>query len=182
VAAAAAGAEEAAAVGEEEEVATAEEEDEDVAGMGVTVAAGGMPVDGRVALVMLAFLALIIFLGTRLLLSAPVASMEQVGSIAILKRSWRLTAGHFWRLFAFIWLFVIGALVVILAVGTIVNLIVMQIFGGMEPLSVAALITALVVSLATAAITAMFVVMVSEIYAELAGRDAATVSVPSSGT
>ena len=59
---------------------------------------------------------------------------------------------------------------------------VMQIFGSIEPLSVAALLTALVVSLATAAVTAMFVVMVSEIYTELAGRDAATVSVPSSGT
>jgi uncharacterized membrane protein YjgN (DUF898 family) len=153
-----------------------------LAAMGVTVAGAGAPMDGRVALVMLAFLALIIFLGTRLLVSAPVASMEHVGSFTILKRSWQLTSGHFWRLFAFIWLFVIGAVVVILAVGTIVNLIVMQVFGSIDPLSVAALITALVVSLVTAGITAMFVVMVSEIYAELAGRDAALVSVPSSGT
>lgn len=153
-----------------------------LAAMGVTVGEGGVPMDGRVALVMLVFLALIIFLGTRLLVSAPVASMENVGSFAILKRSWQLTSGHFWRLFAFIWLFIIAALVVILAVATIVNLIVMQIFGGIEPLSVAALITALVASLATAAVTAVFVVMVSEIYAELAGRDSAQVSVPSSGT
>ena len=85
-------------------------------------------------------------------------------------------------MFAFIWLFLIGALVLVIAVGTIVNLIVVQMFGGIEPLSVAALISALVLSLVTAALTALFVVMVSEIYAELAGRDAAEVSVPSSGT
>jgi hypothetical protein len=153
-----------------------------LAAMGVTVAEGGVQMSGRVALVMLAFLALIIFLGTRLLVSAPVASMEHAGSFAILKRSWQLTSGHFWRLFAFIWLFIIGALVVMLATGTIVNLIVMQLFGNMDPLSAAALISALVVSLVMAGITAMFAVMVSEIYAELAGRDAALVSVPSSGT
>jgi len=153
-----------------------------LATMGVTVSEGGVPMDGRIALVMLAFLALIVFLGTRLLLSAPVASMEHAGSLAILKRSWKLTSGHFWRLFGFVWLFIIGALVVILAVATIVNLIVMQLFGSIEPLSVSALIAALVLSVVTAAITAMFVVMVSEIYAELAGRDTAQVSVPSSGT
>jgi len=150
--------------------------------MGVTMTEGAVPSDGRIALVMLAFLALIVFLGTRLLLSAPVASMEKIGSFAILKRSWQLTSGHFWRLFGFIWLFIIGALVVILAVATIVNLIVIQLFGSIEPLSVAALIAALAVSLVTAAITAMFVVMVSEIYAELAGRGSAQASVPSSGT
>lgn len=152
-----------------------------LAAMGVTPG-GAPPADGRVLLVMLAYLALIVFLGTRLLVSSPVASMEQVGPIGILKRSWRLTSGHFWRLFAFIWLFLIAALVVLIAAATITNLVVGQIFGPIEPLSVAALILALVVSLATAAVTTAFIVMVSEIYAELAGRDPAHASVPSSGT
>jgi hypothetical protein len=70
---------------------------------------------------------------------------------------------------------------VVIATGTILNLIVVQLFGAVEPLTVSALIIALVVSLVTAAITAMFIVMAAEIYAQLEAAEL-EVSVPSSGT
>lgn len=149
--------------------------------IGVTMTPGATPTDGRAALAMLVYLVLIIFLSTRLVLSAPVASMEDAGPLAILRRSWDLTSGHFWRIFGFLMLFLIAALVVVIATGTILNLIVVQLFGAVEPLTVSALIIALVVSLVTAAITAMFIVMAAEIYAQLEAAEL-EVSVPSSGT
>jgi hypothetical protein len=153
-----------------------------LAAMGVAMSPGAAPTDGRGLLIVAVFFGLVLFLGTRLLVSSPVASMEPVGPIAILKRSWKLTSGNFWRLFAFIWLFLIAAMVVLIAAASLTHLIVGQLFGAVEPFTAGALIIALVVSLVTSGITAMFVVMVSEIYAQLAAPDPAQVSVPNSGT
>jgi len=49
-----------------------------------------------------AMVGLIAFLGVRLILLNPVVIDGQDGVVASLKRSWRLTQGHFWRLLGFV--------------------------------------------------------------------------------
>ena len=41
-------------------------------------------------------------------MTSPVASEETVGPIGIIRRSWELTRGNWWRLFGFIVLFLLG--------------------------------------------------------------------------
>lgn len=121
-------------------------------------------------LVMLLFLVLAIAIGVRLLLSSPVASLEQNGPIGILRRSWELTGGHFWRLFGFLLLFLIAAVVVLGVVAMIAGLL-GAVAGEPEPLSASALISALITALASAVVTGVFVVMLTRIYLQVAGRD-----------
>lgn len=130
----------------------------------------------------LAFLALVIFVGVRMLMTSPVASEEGVGPVAILRRSWQLTAGHWWRLFGFLMLFLIGIGVAMAAISWIVSSLALALFGPIEPMSASALLVALVDSIVNAAVTALLAVMLARIYAELAGRESLDVSVPRSGT
>ena len=122
-------------------------------------------------LIILALSFVILAVAVRLLLAAPVASLEGLGPVAILRRSWQLSAGHFWRLFGFLILFLIAAIVVLGVVSMIAGLFAAM-AGQTEPFSVSALIIALLTSVASAAVTTVFVVMLTRMYMQLAGRDA----------
>ena len=126
------------------------------------------------------FIALACFVGIRMLMSSPVASEEATGPITILKRSWQLTGGHWWRLFAFLILFLIGAGIAMAAISWAVSLVATMLFGPVEPMSISALIVALVDAIANAVVTVILAVMLARIYVQLAGGE--SVSVPSSGT
>jgi hypothetical protein len=135
-----------------------------------------------VLLLALLYLAAACFFAIRFVLSAPVASAEPVGPIGILRDSWRLTAGHWWRLFGFVILFFIAAIVVLVAAGGAVGVLAGVLFGGIEPMSAGALVLALVQALLNAALTVLFTVMLARIYLQLAGRDQVQASVPTRGT
>ena len=62
-------------------------------------------------------------------MSAPVASAEAAGPIAIIRRSWTLTSGHWWHLFGFLLLFFIGAIVLLLAVSAAAGVVAGLFFG-----------------------------------------------------
>jgi hypothetical protein len=148
----------------------------------------GVPLDVRpialspaVLLVGFLYVGLLCFIGVRLILSAPVASAERVGPIAILRRSWTLTAGHWWPLFGFLLIFLVGAVILLLAVGAAVGVVIGLFIGSIQPMSAGALVLALVQSLVSAAVTTLFAVMVTRIYLQLVGRGEAQSSVPSSG-
>jgi hypothetical protein len=131
----------------------------------------------------LGFLILVVaamFLAVRLMLSSPVASAEPVGPIAILTRSWALTGGNWWRLFAFLFLFGLGALALLFAVAAVVGVIAKLALGGIGPMTLGGLFVAVVGQLLNAAMWVVFFVMLARIYLQLAGRGG--VSVPSSGT
>ncbi|HXH53264.1 MAG TPA: hypothetical protein VNH53_07540 [Sphingomicrobium sp.] len=119
-----------------------------------------------------------LFLAVRLLPTVAVASAEPIGPIAILKRSWSISRGHFWRLFGFLVLFIVAALILVVAMTLVIGTIVGLIFGNPQPFSVGALILALLLGVVQTAVTVIYIVMVSRIYAQLT----AEVSVPSSGT
>ncbi|HUG46283.1 MAG TPA: hypothetical protein VMK31_07215, partial [Sphingomicrobium sp.] len=134
------------------------------------------------AILLLLVVALAIFVGVRMLLSSPVASEEASGPIAIIRRSWELTSGHFWRLFAFLLLFVIGAAVTMLAVGAAFGLLAVLLFGPVEPMSGSALVVAIAEAFVNSAVTLILAVMLARIYLQLAGRGALDVTVPSTGS
>ena len=121
----------------------------------------------------------LLFVSVRMLMTSSVATAEAVGPLDILRRSWALTSGHWWRLFAFLLLFLIVAVVAMSATGAVVGLVGKLLFGPVEAMSVHALFIALLVELVTTLVTLGFLVMVARIYLQLAGRE---VSVPSSGT
>jgi hypothetical protein len=152
-----------------------------LAALGVPVDAKTMPMTPGVTFVLLLFIALVVFIAVRMLMTAPVASAEDIGPVAIIQRSWSLTAGHWWRLLGFLLSFFIGAVVALLAVSAVSGAVAALLFGPIEPMSASALLVALVEALANAAITGLFAVMLARIYAQLAGSGVQA-SVPSSGT
>ena len=122
------------------------------------------------ALVILIAIPVMIFLAIRMLMSAPVASAEGVGPIAIIKRSWELTVGNWWRLFGFFLLFVIAGGVVLIAVNSVMGLVAKLLFGSLDPLTIGALLVAIVGQLVAAAFTVFLMTMLARIYVQLSGH------------
>lgn len=149
--------------------------------LGVPLQAKPIPASPQLIIVSLVVFAIVIFLAVRFLLSAAVASAEPVGPIALLRRSWGLTGRHFWPLLGFVALYLVGAVLLLMAVISAVGAVVGLLMGPIQSLSAGALIIALVQALLSAAISTIFFVMIARIYAQLAGREHAQASVPSSG-
>jgi hypothetical protein len=151
--------------------------------------AAGVPIDGPeliraplFLLLCLLYLVLLIFVLVRMLMSSPAATAESIGPIAIIKRSWDLTAGNGWRLFGFLMLFFIGAFAVVIAVGAATGAAVAAFLGRIEPMTASALVMALVEAIVQAAATVLLAVMLARIYVQLAGHSQAQAGVPISGT
>ncbi len=64
----------------------------------------------------LALLPLLVWLGTRLMLAPAAISVERLGPIRAIRRSWFLTKGLFWRLLG---IYVLSSLIISLAAGTV---------------------------------------------------------------
>ena len=111
---------------------------------------------------------ILLFLGVRLIMTTPVASAEPVGPIAILKRSWALTRGRWWRLFGFLLLFFIAAFVAVTAITAVIGVLVGLADGPPEQWSIGALVLALTTQILSAIMTVLLVVMVARLYAQLA--------------
>ena len=140
------------------------------AGVPITSTGARVPATPVTILVGLLYLAIAAFFGVRMILAAPIASAEDIGPIAILRRSWALTAGHWWALFGFVAMFLVGVLVVLFAVNSAVGTVVRLALGNVEPMSAAALVIALVQALVSAAISTLFSLMLARIYLQLAGK------------
>ena len=155
-----------------------------LAAMGVPLgreAAGSPPQPGTLVALLL-FFAIACFVGVRMLMTLPVASAEPIGPVALIKRSWQLTAGHFWRLFGFLVLFFVAGMIVIFAIEAVVGIVSRLMTGPtVEPMSLSALIIALVQAVLNAALITVLAVMLARIYVQLAGRAGAEASVPSTG-
>lgn len=123
----------------------------------------------------------VIYLSVRLVLASAVASAERIGPVGIVQRSWALSAGNWWRMFAFLALFVLAALCLLFAASAVIGLLVTALLGNPEPMSVGALIIALVSEIVVALVSTVFFVMLARIYVQLAGRAEAEVGVPTTG-
>ena len=129
-----------------------------------------------------AFLVLMVMLviGVRMMMTSPVASSEQGGPIDILKRSWALTSGHWWKLFGLLCVFLLLIIIVMAAVGAVVGIVSRILFDPIEPMTVGALFIAVCTQLVSAIFTTGLLVMLARIYVQLCASPSA--SVPSSGT
>jgi len=123
-----------------------------------------------------------VVVGIRMMMTSPVATAEPAGPLAIVKRSWQLTSGHWWRLFALICLFLLVMAVVMGALGAVLGILSRIFFDPIEPMTVGALIVAAATQLVSAIFTTGLLLMLARIYAQLAGPAHDEVSVPSSGT
>lgn len=158
---------------------------------GIAAYAAGVPFDrsseqaflnSPVAMLLsLMYMALLIFIAIRMLMSSPVASEEDAGPVRILRRSWELTRGHWWRLFGFIVMFVIGALILVAAVNWAVTAAAVVLLGAIAPMSASALVVGFFDSIVSGTVTVFLAVMLARIYLQLTGRVAAGASVPKSG-
>jgi hypothetical protein len=113
------------------------------------------------------FLLALIYFSIRLLPLLAVVAAEPVGTISALKRSFALTSGHFWRLFAFLLMLMLGFAIVALAVGAVIGTIVNLLLGVPEAWSLALLLIALAGGLVQAAFVMVYVGMLARIYAQL---------------
>jgi hypothetical protein len=121
------------------------------------------------------------FVAVRMILASAVACAEDDGPLKILRRSWELSKGNWWRLFAFLLLFGVGALCLIYAVDSVVGLLVRMTLEDAGPRSLGGLIISIVSQLVSAALSVILFVMIARIYAQRGGT-AVQASVPSSGT
>lgn len=150
---------------------------------GVSVSEQQIPASPATWAVMIALIAVYCVIWVRVIaMAAPVASAESAGPVALIRKSWDLTAGHFWRLLGFALLFFIGGGVAVWAIAAVTDLLVRILFGAPDPLSVSALILAIVNAIANATVVTVLTVMLARIYVQLSGRGSIDVSVPSSGT
>lgn len=124
---------------------------------------------GPMLLAFLIFAMLAIALWVRLMLMVPVAAAEAVGPIGIIRRSWELTGGHFWKLLGLVVLLVILAVVVLVAISAVVGIFVIVAAGQPEPGGAAFFAIVIVSALLQSLISAFFVTLVARIYAQLAG-------------
>ena len=119
-------------------------------------------------LLLLLLLLILVYFSIRLLPLLAVVAAEQVGPVASLKRSFALTSGHFWRLFGFLLMLMLGFAIVALAVGAVVGAIVNLLLGEPDPWSLALLFIALAGGLVQAGFVMVYVGMLARIYAQLA--------------
>jgi len=121
-----------------------------------------------------------IYLAVRFILMSAVASAENFGPLAILRRSWELSAGNWWRLFGFLLIFGVGAIALFWAVGTVTGLLSQLAFGSIAKMTPGGLIVIIVSQLVSALVYLTYFVMLARLY--LQHSTDAQASVPSSGT
>lgn len=131
---------------------------------------------------LLLLVCVMLYFAIRMLMTSAVASNESANPLAIVRRSWALTRGHALRLLGFFLVFLLGALVVVAAVGAITGILAELALGGTEPMSVGALLVSLVTQIVSAAVSVLLMLMIARIYVQLAGGGPAEATVPHSGT
>lgn len=144
---------------------------------GISRLQSGTP-DPKAAGAILLFLAIFLLASVRFQMVVPVATAEQAGPIAILKRSWELTAGHYWRLLGFLLLLFATAGVVLLTAQFAAGIVGRALFGDIKPLSIGALLVALITGIVQTGFVVLTATMIARIYVQLSGRS----SVAKSGT
>ena len=142
---------------------------------------GQQPTVGLAVFVLVAALILLfggLFLFVRMMMLSPVASNETGGPIALIRRSWQLTRGNWWRLFGFFLLFAIAAAVVLIFSNIVAGIFARILGGAEDPFTVGALLVSLVTQLASSAVSLVFFAMIARIYVQLSSGGS-SVSVPS---
>lgn len=137
-------------------------------------------IDASSGRVILLLSILIVLVSARFQLIMPVTTAESGGPIHILRRAWELASGHYLRLLGFLLSIILTALVVLLAAQFLGGIIARAFFGDAKPLSVAALIIALISGVVQTGFVVVVSTLLARIYAQVAGGGPQA-SVPRSG-
>lgn len=135
----------------------------------------------QMALLVLIMCVIALLVSVRFTLISPVASAEAIGPLAIVKRGWNLTKGHYWRMLGLVLLLLVAAIFLLMTAAVLGGLLARIVSSDIAPFSIAALIVALVAGVAQGAFSVLASVMLARVYVQLAGG-AAEATVPSSGT
>ena len=130
---------------------------------------------GSLLILVLGFV--LLWLGTRLGLVMPLAAAEDTGPVGLLTRSWALTKGHFWRIFATTLLLGVAYILIGGALSLIAGLFI-NLVASSEPMTVGAMLSGLVAGAIQAVFLTVFALMLVNIYRQLAATPAATASPP----
>ena len=146
----------------------------------------GMPVEGQQPPPSFAVFSFVMAIAALLFsikfcMIVPVSVAEQPGPLTIVKRSWKLTSGNYWRLLGFMLLMVVAAIFVLLAAQFVGLFAARLLAGNITPLSLAALVLSLFQAVASAGMTILFALMLARVYLQLARSGEVHPSVPSSG-
>jgi hypothetical protein len=117
--------------------------------------------------IMLLLILFFIVAGVRLFPVTAIAANEPVGPIALLRRSWRLTSGSFWRLLALVLLLGALTMVVSWAVTAVIGSVAALAAGEPRPFNLSALLVALATGLVGAILSTISATMVGRVYAQL---------------
>jgi hypothetical protein len=151
-------------------------------GAGAIEAAERGAADPAILTAVLIILVLALLIAPKFLMMMPVATAERGGPLHIIKRSWSLSRGHYFRLLGFMLLILVAAVVIVIATQFVAGTVLLAIFDELTPLSLGALLFALLFGAAQAAFAAVISIILARIYLQLAGGDPVEASVPKSGT
>jgi len=129
-------------------------------------AGAGAP-SAAASLVLLLLLAPMIYVGIRLLLANAVAAAEDVGPVGILKRSWALTRGRSWKLLGLMAAVVVLAVVIGLAVQTVLGSVLILFAGRPEPGSIGFVLLLIVGAVLHTIVAALVAILLARIYAQV---------------
>jgi hypothetical protein len=118
----------------------------------------------------LIFLLIFLLFWPRLILMTPVGALESVGPIGIIRRSWQLTRGHFWKLLGFALLLMLVILVVMLAITFVFGSLIAILAGPPHPGTLSSTLMLLLGGLLNAVIVVFFTTFVARIYIQLSGE------------
>lgn len=121
---------------------------------------------GGASLAILLWAVAFVYLGVRFLLANAVALAESANPITILKRSWQLSRGAYFKLFLFMLLWGILLLTAQMATAAVAGVLVGLTLGAPEPFSVAALLTGLIAGAVNMMVVIVYALMVARIYAQ----------------
>lgn len=113
-----------------------------------------------------------LFAFARLSPLVPVLVERRAGPLAAMQLSWRMTQGSFWRVLGTLALYLIGSLVVLLALRTAIGAVLLLVMklAGVPELGVA--LTAVLFRVGTALVNAGLYVLIAGLYRELVSADA----------
>lgn len=115
----------------------------------------------------------VVVVGVRMAMLNPVAAAEPGGPIMLIRRSWTLTSGHFWKLLGFLVLALVLIIVLSIAVTAIGGILAALIGGAIGDTGVTKLLILLLGGLLNAILSVYLVVTMARIYAQLAGEPSA---------
>jgi hypothetical protein len=141
-----------------------------IAGPAALTAIRAGTVDPAAARVMLVLIVLILLISARFQLIMPVTTAERGGPIHILRRTWELGRGHYLRLLGFLVAIIVTALIVFIAAQFLGGILARSLFGDAKPLSVSALIIALISGVVQTAFVVVVSTLLARIYAQVASR------------